>query len=92
MIDEISAVKLRQNLGEALNRVQYRNDALLIQKDGKAVAALIDTELFARIQRMQDRFNQLADRIANAYADIPMEQGLAEIEAAVQAERRARPR
>ncbi len=39
MTDEISTVKLRQNLGEALNRVQYRNDALLIQKDGKAVAA-----------------------------------------------------
>jgi prevent-host-death family protein len=71
-----------------LNQVQYRNDAIVINKDGKPVAALVDAELFARIRRMRDRFDALSDRIAAAYADVPAEQGMEEIEAAIALERR----
>lgn len=46
MIRESSAVAARQNLGDLLNQVQYRNDAVLITKDGKPVAALVDVALF----------------------------------------------
>ena len=87
MITEVSAVNFRQNLGEMLNQVQYRNDSIVINKDGKPVAALVDAELFARIRRMRERFDALGQRIAEAYADVPAEQGLAEIDAAVAAER-----
>lgn len=90
MITEVNAVNFRQNLGEMLNRVQYRNDSIVINKDGKPVAALVDADLFARIRRMRDRFDALSNRIADAYADIPMEKGLAEIDAAVEAERKPR--
>ncbi|WP_144734919.1 type II toxin-antitoxin system Phd/YefM family antitoxin [Extensimonas perlucida] len=88
MITQVSAVNFRQNLGEMLNQVQYRNDSIVIHKDGKPVAALVDAELFARIRRMRERFDALSGRIAAAYADVPMEQGLAEIDAAVAAERK----
>ena len=88
MITEVSAVNFRQNLGEMLNQVQYRNDSIVINKDGKPVAALVDADLFARIQRMQERFNELSGRIGAAYAEVPVEEGLAEIEAVVAAERR----
>ena len=60
MISEVSAVKFRQNLGEMLNQVQYRNDSIVISKDGKPVAALVDAELFARIRRMRERFDALS--------------------------------
>ncbi len=90
MITEITAVHFRQNLGEMLNRVQYRNDSIVISKDGKPVAALIDAELFARIRRMQQRFEELSERIADAYSDVPMEEGLAEIDSAVASERQKR--
>lgn len=90
MIKEVSAVIFRQNLGEMLNQVQYRNDSIIINKDGKPVAALVDAELFARIRRMRDRFDALSERIANAYADVPSEEGMAEIDAAVIAERQSR--
>lgn len=90
MITEVSAVNFRQNLGEMLNQVQYRNDSIVISKDGKPVAALVDAELFARIRRMRERFDALADRIAEAYADVPVEEGLAEIDVAVAAERQKR--
>ena len=90
MITEVSAVNFRQNLGEMLNQVQYRNDSIVINKDGKPVAALVDAELFARIRRMQERFNALSSRISDAYAGVHDEEGLAEIEAAVAAERKSR--
>jgi len=41
VITEVSAVKFRQNLGEMLNQIQHRNDSIVINKDGKAVAALV---------------------------------------------------
>jgi prevent-host-death family protein len=87
MIAEISAVNFRQNLGEMLNQVQYRNDSIVINKDGKPVAALVDADLFARIRRMRERFDALSERIAQAYADVPIDEGMAEIDAAVAAER-----
>ncbi len=87
MITEVSAVAFRQNLGEMLNQVQYRNDSILIKKDGKTVAALVDAELFARIRRLRDRFDALSDQLAESYADVPAEVGLAEIDALVAQER-----
>lgn len=83
MITRTSAVAFRQNLGDMLNRVQYRHDSIVISKDGKPVAALVDARLFARIRRMQARFDALSKRIESAFADIPAAEGLAEIDAAV---------
>lgn len=83
MIKEVSAVNFRQNLGEMLNQVQYRNESIVINKDGKPVAALVDAELFARIRRMRERFDALSNRIARAYGEVPLEKGLAEIDTLV---------
>lgn len=92
MITEVTAVNFRQNLGEMINQVQYRSDSIVIKKDGKPVAVLVDAELFARIRRMRERFDALSSRIAEAYADVPPEQGMAEIDAAVARERQPRKR
>ena len=82
MITETSAVSFRQNLGEMLNIVQYRNDSVVIKKDGKPVAALIDARLFERIRRMQERFDALCDRLEQTYTGVPEAEALAEIERA----------
>jgi prevent-host-death family protein len=87
MIRETSAVVFRQNLGEMLNQVQYRHDSVLINRDGKPVAALIDAQLFERIRRLQTRFDGLCDRLEAGYSGVPEDQGMAEIEAAVAASR-----
>jgi prevent-host-death family protein len=89
MITEVNAVNFRQNLGEMLNQVQYRNDSIVINKDGKPVAALVDAELFARIRRMRERFDALSQRIAEAYAEVPVEEGMTEIDAVVARERKS---
>ena len=87
MITETSAVNFRQNLGEMLNQVQYRHDTVVINKDGKPVAALVDARLFERIRRMQDRFDALCQRIEAGFASTPETNGLTEIDAATAAER-----
>ncbi len=87
MITQASAVSFRQNLGEMLNQVQYRHDSVVINKDGKPVAALVDARLFERIRRMQSRFDALCQRIEAGYDGVPEDEGMAEIEAAVAAER-----
>lgn len=92
MITEVSAVNFRQNLGEMLNQVQYRSDSIVITKDGKPVAVLVDAELFARIRRMRERFDALSSRIAEAYTDVPPEQGMSEIDTQVTRERQSRKR
>ena len=92
MITEVTAVNFRQNLGEMINQVQYRSDSIVINKDGKPVAVLVDADLFARIRRMRERFDELSARIAGAFADLPPEQGIAEIDAVVARDRRSRNR
>ena len=88
MVTEVSAVQFRQNLGEMLNQVQYRKDSIVVNKDGKPVAALVGADLFARIRTMRDRFDELSSRVAGAYVDVPDEMGMAEIDAAIARERR----
>lgn len=91
MITETSAVSFRQNLGEMLNQVQYRHDSVVINKDGKPVAALVEAKLFDRIRRMQARFDALCQRIEAGFAELPEAEGLAEIDAAIAAERAQAP-
>ena len=83
MITETSAVKFRQNLGEMINQVQYRHDSVLIKKDGKPVAALVDARLFNRIRRMEARFDALSSRLEQGFSAVPHEEGLQEIEATI---------
>jgi len=87
MITQISAVTFRQNLGEMLNQVQYRHDSVVINKDGKPVAALVDARLFERIRRMQNRFDALCQKIEAGFATVPEAEGMAEIEAAIAEDR-----
>ncbi len=83
MVTEVSAVNFRKNLGEMLNQVQYRKDAVIVTKDGKPVAALVDAALFERIRRMRDRFDELTNEIAEAYRGVPEDEINAEIDAVV---------
>ncbi len=90
MINETNAVKFRQNLGEMLAQVQYRGDSIVINKDGKPVAALVDAALFERIRRMEARFEALSARLVSGFSAVPEEVGMAEIDAAIREERAGR--
>jgi len=67
MIREATAMTLRQNLGDLLNEVQYRNGKVLITKAGKPVAALVDVALFERIRKLDEEFDQMTADFAKAF-------------------------
>ena len=67
MIREASAMTVRQNLGDLLNEVQYRNGKVLITKAGKPVAALVDIALFERIRKLDEEFEQMTADFAKAF-------------------------
>ena len=89
MLVQTSAVAFRQNLGEMLNQVQYRQDHIVISKDCKPVAALVDVKLYERIRRQRSRFEALSERLASGFSALPLSEGMAEIESAVRDQRAA---
>lgn len=83
---------LRQNLGEFLNQVQYRHDSVVITKDGKPVAALVDIELFEKFRRLRETFDSVLAALGAAYAGVPAEQAEAEVAEALAYARERLPR
>jgi prevent-host-death family protein len=89
---EATAMNVRRNLGELLNQVRYRGDSVVVTKDGKPVAALVDYALYERIRRLREHFAALTDKLGQVYADVPAETAGAEIDAAACHVRRRRHR
>jgi prevent-host-death family protein len=88
MIREATAMTVRQNLGELLNEIQYRQDQVLITKGGKPVAAMVDIELFDKIRLMRDEFERLTSDLAKTYQGESTELAESEIAEAVAAARK----
>ena len=88
MIREATAMTVRQNLGELLNEVQYRNGKVLITKAGKPVAALVDIALFERIRKLDEEFDQMTAQFARAFAGKAEKEVEALVDEAVRAVRR----
>jgi len=89
MIREATAMKVRQNLGELLNGVQYRRDSVLVTKGGKPVAALVDIDLFQKIRLLDREFDRLTAELAIIYEGVDPETATKEIDEAVKAARRS---
>ena len=69
MLKKISAVKVRQNLGEVMNEVAMRNDQYIIERGGKPLVAMVPVwqlekwlkqreAFFQRIEDIQDGCNE----------------------------------
>lgn len=84
MIQKVTAMSVRQNLGELLNVVQYHHDSVLITRAGKPVAALVDIELFGKIRTMKEQFACLSEELTKIYQNIDNKVAEAEISEALQ--------
>ncbi|MBI4613802.1 MAG: type II toxin-antitoxin system Phd/YefM family antitoxin [Planctomycetes bacterium] len=51
MIERVSALRVRQNLGEVLNRVFFQQDEFVIERDGRPMAAMIPVEKLEVLER-----------------------------------------
>ncbi len=90
MLYKESAMKVRQNLGELINKVQYRHDSIVITKADKPVAAIIDIELFEKIRKMKTEFENLLAKFAQTYKGVKTDIAEAEIDEALIAVRKKR--
>ena len=74
MTDKVSTIDVRQRIGDMLNRVALRHDEFIIERKGKALAALVPVERLEQMRRFarrhaldfmaQQRDNELTDKQA----------------------------
>jgi prevent-host-death family protein len=57
-------VDIRNNLADALNRVAYAGERIVLERRGKGVAALVSIEDLAILERMEDEEDIKAARKA----------------------------
>jgi prevent-host-death family protein len=55
MTERISTLDVRQRLGDMLNRVALRHDEFVIERKGKALAALVPVEKLEQMRRIARR-------------------------------------
>jgi len=51
----IGVAEIRNNLADALNRVAYSGERVILQRRGKGVAALVSMEDLALLETIEDR-------------------------------------
>jgi len=55
MYKKISALKVRQNLGQVMNEVALRGDEYIIERAGKPLVAMIPIEKYQSLQEDLDK-------------------------------------
>jgi len=71
----VSTLEIRKRLGELLDRVALRNDQFVIERKGKALAALVPASELARLDLLARRYvldvleRQRGGRLTQAQAD-----------------------
>lgn len=56
MLRKISAVKVRQNLGQVMNEVALRGDDYIVERAGNPLVAIIPVEKYRKIQKDLEDF------------------------------------
>jgi prevent-host-death family protein len=88
----ISALKVRQNLGQVMNEVSLKGDDYVVERAGKPLVAIIPMEKYQRLQNDLDDFYDEVRTFQAGVKDIPekdIDKALAEATlAAKQAETR----
>jgi len=60
----LAASSLRQKLADALNRVAYKGERIVLERHGKDVAALVSLQDLAVLEALEDRIDLEAAREA----------------------------
>jgi prevent-host-death family protein len=60
----LTASAVRDALGDTLNRVAYRGERIILERHGKAVAALVSVEDLSLLEALEDRLDMQAARRA----------------------------
>ena len=63
MFKTVNAIKARQNLGELLEEVFYKNDHFLITRKDKAMAVMISVEDYKRFLKQREEDFSILDEL-----------------------------
>ena len=91
MLKTISAIKVRQNLGQVMNEVALKDDAYIVERAGKPLVAIIPIEQYQSMKKEREEFFRMVDEIREGMATAEDSVIDAEIEEAVQSYRKKAP-
>jgi len=86
----VSAVRARGNLGQILEEVYYRGDQYIIERSGRAMAAVVPVEQYEQWRAERDAFFKLIDEIRSRNKGVKLEQIERDVAAAVKTVRKRR--
>lgn len=90
MRKKMTAVRARGRLGQILDEVYYRGDHYIIERSGKAMAAVVPVEEFEQWLREREAFFGLVDEMRAANVRVPPKEIERDVAAAVRAARKRR--
>lgn len=75
MREHLSTLEIRKRLGEILNRIALRHDEFVVERKGRALAAMVPVEKLRRLERLarlhlMDALQARPGRPATAEADV----------------------
>ena len=78
----LNITEIRDNLSEAISRVAYKGERILVRRSGKDVVAIVSLEDLAMLETIEDQRDVEAARAALAESDerIPYEKVRRELE------------
>jgi prevent-host-death family protein len=65
----ISAMDLRNAIGDILNRIQYTNERFVVERKGAPVAAMVRVDELERLERLERERDAELFRMAKALAE-----------------------
>ena len=83
MLKKISAMKVRQNLGQVMNEVSLRGDDYVVERAGKPLVAIIPMEKYRKLQGYLDEFWEEVKSFQQSVRDVDPKELDAAIEEAV---------
>lgn len=90
MLKRISAIKVRQNLGQVMNEVALKEDEYIVERAGKPLVAIIPIEKYQRLQGEREEFFRMVEDIQKEARKSDTRTIDSEIEEAVQAYRKGK--
>lgn len=63
MLKTISAIKVRQNLGQVMNEVALKEDEYIVERAGKPLVAIIPVEQYQSIKKEREEFFKMVEEI-----------------------------
>lgn len=90
MLKRITAIKVRQNLGQVMNEVALKEDEYIVERAGKPLVAIIPIEEYQRMKQEKDEFFQMFEEVQKAACPGSEKTVNLEIEAAIKSYRKSK--